>query len=411
MENRSVEELKNFCISYFNKKKTSSGINLFLNKNEQEILLEELNCKKIKECVHILIYGYIGICKICQKRTEYIDITKLYRPYCSHKCSTLDKESHRSSSIKSLKTKKENGIVPIIPKKIIKCRKCNLEISVGINTIDRHLGFCDLHKKKCIICDERHNKAGKCCSTKCTNIVKQNTNFKNSGVLHNLLRDGVRRNQIEFYLKKGLSYEESNKLLSEFQILSNNISNDVYNKIKTLFTKNNIDNISDYFDILLNKIINFNYREFHKPYELISLFCNNAIIEKYGYKYIYNKLYKMNNKIFNYKIIKFKSTKYGTHSYTKNGELLRSKLEYDFYRLLEINKIKNYKIGKRYPNSNYKYDFYLEDYDIYVEIAGMMNIIEYSEKMKMKKNKFRNLEILETYSDMLHFLQKIKAIR
>jgi hypothetical protein len=407
---RNIDELKEFCTEYFKTFGTSSGLNLKLSHNEKVKLLDNLECGNLKECVHILVYGYIGICKICQKRTEYIDITKLYRPYCSHKCSTMDTEVSHLRGIKSHKTKMENGTIVKIPRKMIPCKECGCEVWVSTNTIKKHLGFCALHKKSCIVCGDRHSNSGGCCSKKCVNKMKRDTNMKNSGVAHNLLIGGVRRNQIEFYLKKGLSYEESNKLLHDFQISNNKISNFIDNKIKTLLTKNNIDDVSKYFFVLADKINRFTYKEFHKPYDLISLICNESIIKLYGHKLIYDKLCRIDKKIFKYKIVKFKKTKFGNIiSFTNDGDMLRSRLEYDFYRLLEINNIKKYKVDKKYPNSNFRYDFYLEEYDIYVEITGMLSFPKYREKIEMKKRMFPNVQCLGTFQDMLCFIQKLKS--
>lgn len=402
---RNIEELKLVFLEYFERRKSSSGINLFLSDDEKKCLLDYFGCNRLNECMHILINGYMGICKICQKRTEYIDVTKLYRNYCSRDCYLSDSELHKEVARKGSETKKKNPPIIKIKKTEISCLECSDKIVVSVKNIKGHLGYCDLHKKKCKNCNKRHNKAGKTCSNVCANNLKKITNLKNYGVTHNLLRRGSRPNQIEFYLNKGLSYEESNSLLSNHQLSISKNGNTIDVRIK----KSGISDISEYFIKLTDKIKKFNNKDLHKPYELISLFCNNAIIEKYGFKYIYNRIYKIDNDIFKYKRIKIKKSKFGNHIYTKDGVLLRSKLEYDFYRILECNNITNYIIGKSYPKSKYKYDFYLVDFDIYVEIAGMMKNDSYFNKMMDKKSKFPNLIILETYKEMISFVQKLKS--
>lgn len=341
-----------------------------------------------------------------------------YTTYCSCECSKKDKEQLSINSTKAAKTRRDDNIVPIYKNIILNCLYCNSEI---VTHMISHKGYCDKHKKKCKNCDNRHNNAGVSCSIECANELKIKTNLKNSKVDHNLLIRGSRPNQLEFYLKKGYSYEESNKLLSEFQIETNSKSNTTEAKIKAVMTKCNIDNINDYFYILYTKINSYWGKEYLKPYKLIDLLCNNGIIEKFGHKYIYNKLYKIDNEIFNYKIkkrgkkIKRDGCGYGYNFYTEKNELLRSKLEYDFYLLLMKNGINNLIIDKSYPKEcgygNLRYDFYLKDYDIYVEIIGMMNIPAYKEKIDIKKSINLNIHFLQKYKDMLEFIQMIKNIK
>jgi len=397
---RNMEELIDICKTYYIKKKSSSGLNSIINSEEIKLLQEHFECKRLNECLHIIIHGYIGICKICQKRTEYIDITKLYRKYCCHKCSLLDREVKLAAAKKGKQTVIEKNIKPNIKKEKINCKYCGIDIIKAKKT-KTHSGFCDSHKKICH-CGIRHDNAGKCCSMECTNLLKYNTNMKNSGKSHNLLIDGVRRNQIEFYLNRGHSYEESIKMVSEFQ--TKNCSDDTI--VSRIFSKGKFNELSDYLNNILSKIKDFKYKEIHKPYDLISLFCSEPIIRKYGHKYLYDRLYKMDSSVFKYEKVDFKKSMYGYLSYTDKGELLRSKLEYDFYRLLKINNIE-YKIDKKYPTSNYRYDFYIIEKDIYVEIAGLMHIKEYFEKMQDKLIKNKNVHILTTYNEMLVFIQNI----
>jgi hypothetical protein len=83
--------------------------------------------------------------------------------------------------------------------------------------------------------------------------------------------------------------------------------------------------------------------------------------------------------------------KFGLMSWTPDGQLLRSALEYKFY-----NKILDSKLSKLtclidgyYPCKHYKYDFYFPQIDVYIEIAGLMNIPEYVDQMQ-KKQKLYN---------------------
>lgn len=406
---RNIIELKQICIDYYKQFNTSSGLNNRLSQSEIILLLKDTNAKKLSECVHILVYGYVGICKICNKRTEYLGKTLLYRKYCCHKCSTLDKEERSNSSKKGVDTKKKNNIKPKVNKTIIYCKECGCEIEVSWRKRNYHKGYCDKHKKECKYCGKRHGNAGVCCSIACSKELKKATNMKNFGVEYNLLCSGVRKNQIEYYLKQGYSYEESTKMTSEYrQINYNNISNTTENKLKSIYTKVGADNIDGYLIHVLDKIKNYNFKELYKPYKLIKLNCSHVIFEKYSIKYIYNKLYKIDNNLFKYERVTFKRNRYGYISYTKDGQILRSKLEYDFYRLLETNNIINYKIGKKYPDSKYYYDFYLEDFNIYIEIAGLMKFDDYAKKMTYKQNIFENVVILQNCQEMIAFIEKIK---
>jgi len=73
---------------------------------------------------------------------------------------------------------------------------------------------------------------------------------------------------------------------------------------------------------------------------------------------------------------------------------LRSSKEINFYRLLKENNIENFIVGKRYPNSRKFCDFYLKDFDLYVEIAGMMEDAEYAENIKKKSIKFNSVVLI-----------------
>lgn len=93
----------------------------------------------------------------------------------------------------------------------------------------------------------------------------------------------------------------------------------------------------------------------------------------------------------------FKKTKYGYFSYTENNTLLRSRNERIFYELLTTHGFKeniDFNIDKKYPNSSLRYDFYLFEKNIYVEIADMFDSDGYLDKM-ISKNKLFNSIILK----------------
>ena len=90
----------------------------------------------------------------------------------------------------------------------------------------------------------------------------------------------------------------------------------------------------------------------------------------------------------------FTESKYNSYNlYTKEGYYLRSSNEISFYELCNKHNI-SFDYEKNYPNSSLKYDFYLKDYDIIVEIAGMMGHGGYDADMVYKQNTFGSI-ILE----------------
>lgn len=87
---------------------------------------------------------------------------------------------------------------------------------------------------------------------------------------------------------------------------------------------------------------------------------------------------------------KFQSNKFGKKSYTHKNELLRQSHERRFYDIMVEYDLhfENYKIEVNYPGSRYRTDFFFEDINMYIEIAGMMEISQYNKKMNTKKDTF-----------------------
>ena len=81
--------------------------------------------------------------------------------------------------------------------------------------------------------------------------------------------------------------------------------------------------------------------------------------------------------------VKFISTRYGNVSYI-NGNYYQSTGEYEIGMFLEEKKIK-FDVHVQYPKSNRLCDFYLYDYDIYIEYTGM-NGKNYDDKKKELKD-------------------------
>lgn len=96
----------------------------------------------------------------------------------------------------------------------------------------------------------------------------------------------------------------------------------------------------------------------------------------------YNINFKINEK-FKYSVGKITSYR----MYTDEGYYLRSSNEISFYLLCNKYDIE-FIYESCYTNSSLKYDFYLPSYDIYVEIAGLLNDNEYYQSMLYKQNMF-----------------------
>lgn len=124
------------------------------------------------------------------------------------------------------------------------------------------------------------------------------------------------------------------------------------------------------------------------------------------------KLYKEYKNLVLKKTIESKTKNgnmYGIIAYTDKGEILRSSHEIHFYELMkrfDLHK-ENYKIETNYPNSLKRCDFYFEDIDLYIEIAGMMRVNWYKESMDYKQKTFGCM-IVEPHDDMIKICKTIK---
>lgn len=167
-------------------------------------------------------------------------------------------------------------------------------------------------------------------------------------------------NYIEFYVK-----EQIKKL---FKL---EIKNEIINSLKK-------NNYIDFLGIIKN---NYKYN-----IQLIHRISNLLIVKE-----IFNKT---NNDI-KEDLLKLYSVRnkngFGT-TYSIDGKIVRSLGEKIIYETLMTMGV-NFKYDKLYPHQTkrYKCDFYLDDFDLYIEYAGMTNV---------KKNK-RNEKILESYDSRL----------
>lgn len=149
--------------------------------------------------------------------------------------------------------------------------------------------------------------------------------------------------------------------------------------------------IQDQKAITLNNMIKVHGID--KGTEIYNAWKKNVIsnkenfIRRYG-EYEGNKRYEEYNiKIQNCSIKR--SGMYGVIHHTDKNEMLRSKNEFNFYKIMKKYGLHNYEyiVFQQYENSLQKSDFYFVDINTHIEIAGMGDE-EYLQKMKQKEKDF-----------------------
>ena len=147
----------------------------------------------------------------------------------------------------------------------------------------------------------------------------------------------------------------------------------------------------------------------------VDAFIDKNIIKKYVYNYLNitdERNFLLNNFNFckEHKIFEHKC-KHGFgflyQMYTTDNKLLKSGNEINFYTLLLENNIDNFEVNGIYPNSKKYYDFYLKDYNIYIELAGNINDEEYRQNMIYKQSTFNSI-ILISKKEQLQFIKDLK---
>jgi hypothetical protein len=277
----------------------------------------------------------------------------------------------------------------------------------------------------------------------------------------------------EYWIKKGYNDDEAKLMVSKSQAMfSKNILIEkfgVENGEKLLQDRNDrwqktLKNKEDFADIQKRKdssSINFlinkhgdNYVEHFFKRKIINLFeektkiliieslekCDyeeflriisknisydSKIIHRISNIVLFNHIFEKTPKELKTDIYKLYSVKnkngYGT-TYSINGRIVRSLSEYQIYKyLLEQNIPFEYDL--LYPNQKtlYKCDFYLKEFDIYIEYAGMKNVKrndnnekildEYDSRLKIKKNLCIQNNLKHYYSNsVLEILKFIKDL-
>lgn len=103
------------------------------------------------------------------------------------------------------------------------------------------------------------------------------------------------------------------------------------------------------------------------------------------------------------------TTKYGVESITKKGELVKSRSEKyiaDYFYDNQINYIYEKPFEKGFwifKNELAKPDFYLPDYDVYVEYWGLIDNKDYFQLMRFKMRSYHEegLKFISIYPDNL----------
>lgn len=182
------------------------------------------------------------------------------------------------------------------------------------------------------------------------------------------------------------SYKYDKNSSVSIDILNNKFNGDKQKYSEYLLKTKNIEIICNLDDFIskVKKIFNDNPYNYYKPInKKIKLFS------KIQYDILDLDPYSFFSDIEWNKKGKYKLGTYGYSIWTEEGYYLRSSKEWKFYDLLKKYNIK-FEVEKNYNNSSLKCDFYLPDYDMYIEICGFgeKNKEKYHDKMNKKQEKF-----------------------
>lgn len=206
-------------------------------------------------------------------------------------------------------------------------------------------------------------------------------------------------------LNNSILLDHSKKTI--FNNMKNNTKDEIIDKLKEAGFKNinvsvNLFEFKEYLDNLIDKLPYYAYTDplyvFNKlkkhSYYFLGL-SNNEIIDFISK----NIEFKTGQKFF-YDYSKIKSYKL----FTKEGYYLRSSHEINFYEKCKNNNISIMYEGN-YTNSTLKYDFFIKDINMYVEIAGMLDNDDYYNKMIYKQTQFCSIILLPERID--EFIQDL----
>lgn len=229
-----------------------------------------------------------------------------------------------------------------------------------------------------------------------------------------MLRFKERQNKWVNSLKNKVNYSEIQKKKNIFDYDKKNLNliikhsgfkDKIYEIVNFCIKNKNVDKFVDC--IILKDDI--------KRYNDLIPYINSKIIQnnfKLNHQELKNLFYK--------KIDINQNRQYYGVSVYHNGNRFKSISEYRVALFLEINNV-SFIYEMNYPNSKMKCDFYLDEYDIYVELYGLLNkknldklddkLIIYKNKM-IQKNNFclqNNINLIYDF-DYSKLIQKLKTI-
>ena len=247
--------------------------------------------------------------------------------------------------------------------------------------------YCKLHRRRCQVCGGFNLKEqGVTCSNECSRILHEKTCLEKYGVKHNLLIRGAKKSHFEYWTSRGFSIKEG---LFNVYISQNKGSKQKLNSVEELF-----------------EIFSDN-EHLYKTYtrEVCETFFN------YGktLKALFDIFVEEREINFGDETLLFKRNTYGFliyFVYNKEKIILRSKREFKFFLLLVKNGIE-FQTNKEYPDSRFMYDFYLPEYNKYIEIVGFKNDKIYMDNLKLKVQLFNSVT-LDSHREMRLFIKGLK---
>lgn len=155
-------------------------------------------------------------------------------------------------------------------------------------------------------------------------------------------------------------------------------------------------------------IVNLIQTDEYLKYKGIDYFINKAC-PQYLYKVLKYPVEKIINLIKPYivydaEIYKCSNSSYPSYHMVVDEGILLSLNEIIFYKKLKDKGITNIKINELYPNSNMRYDFYINGK--YIEICGLMAKDNYREKVIYKHDTFGSF-LLTNVKEYDNFIQKV----
>lgn len=324
-------------------------------------LVNCVNCKRDKYSYELTDYfGNISVCTDCS--LDYL-LSSQFKKYCKVDCYLYKF-----------------------------CEVCDVKFKYMLGGI--YNTKCKNHRKQCKVCDSYFSKQGVTCSNECTKLLTQETNLNRYGHTNNLNIRGSKPSHVEYWINKGLKRSEA---LFEVYLSQANNKQQFKTKQEVIeYFERNIHIIKKY-NIEIVKTVLLGSDSLRK---LLDIFIKeNEIISN-----------KENEIISNDVRILSKPQTYGTLNYVLyKGEtvVFRSNKEFYFFTLLEKYDIM-FSTNKHYPDSNLYYDFYLNEYDVYIEVTGFMGEDEYANKMKFKQNTF-NAVLLDNYEEMYNYITDLRT--